>query len=158
MRLTDNFSLKELVEATMPPMAIQWNNEDITATERANLKRIAMVLQEIRNKVNEKFIGRNGRQIGLRITSGYRTKRWELRQKRSGQSMHVQGLAVDFVPVNCIDDRQYIDIYKWILFEYKNWNGGLAAMDYKFKKGSTTELETYGFIHIDLGTKRRWKY
>jgi uncharacterized protein YcbK (DUF882 family) len=157
MKLTANFSLKELIEAQMPTQAIKINNEDITAVERDNCQKIAEVLQDVRNKVNAKFRGKGGRDIGLRITSGYRSKRWELLRGRSGNSMHVQGLAVDFVPVNCVDDAQYIEIYNWILHEYRNWNGGLAAMDYKFKKG-TTEILTYGFIHIDLGTKRRWKY
>jgi uncharacterized protein YcbK (DUF882 family) len=158
MKLTANFSLKELIEAQMPADAIRINNEDITDAEKENCKRIAEVLQDLRNKVNAKFRGKGGRGIGLRITSGYRSKRWELLRGRSGNSMHVQALAADVVPVNCVNDAQYIEIYKWILHEYRNWNGGLANMDYKFKKGSTTEIESYGFIHIDLGTRRRWKY
>jgi uncharacterized protein YcbK (DUF882 family) len=157
MNLTANFSLKEFIEAKMPAEAIKINKEDITDAEKENCKKIAEVLQDIRNKVNAKFRGKDGKDIRLTVTSGYRSKRWELLKKRSGNSMHVQGLAVDFVPANCVDDAQYIEIYKWIMHEYRNWNGGLASMDYKFKKG-TAEILTYGFIHIDLGAKRRWKY
>jgi hypothetical protein len=157
-QLTANFTLREMVEGTMPATAIKWNWEDLTQQTKDNCKRIAEVIQEVRNKVNEKFAGKDGKPIRLRPSCGFRTRRWELHQKRSGNSQHVTALACDFFPVNCVDDAQYIEIVNWIMNEYKNWNGGLAIKKHTFKKGSKTAIETYGFIHLDLGAKRRWEY
>jgi hypothetical protein len=154
-KITANFSLKELVEAEMPKQAIEWNWAEMTPEQYANIKKIAEVVQEVRNLVNANFKGKGGKQIGIKVTSGLRVLRWELIRNRSGASMHVQGLAADFIPTNCESESQYIQIFDWIMEKYKDWNGGLAAKAYTVK-GS--KLITTGFIHLDLGTKRRWKY
>jgi hypothetical protein len=163
-QLTTNFSLKEFMQGVALPLtAVKWNWEDLTEKEYENIKKIAVEVQNLRDKVNLKFRGKDNKDIGLRITAGFRTKRWELHQKRSGNSMHVPAIAADFFPVNCVDDKQYIEIVNWIMHEYRNWNGGLAIKDYQLKKDKNKkdipdQIEKYGFIHLDLGTKRRWKY
>jgi hypothetical protein len=128
----------------------QWQKEDHTPTVEANIKAIAEEVQIIRNEVNKAFPEFKG-QIGLKITSWFRPVKWERLRGRTGSSQHVTGNAVDFIAVN-IPSNKVVEAMDWI-WEYLNkgpgWKGGLARL-YKNK--------TYGFIHIDLGRKRRWEY
>lgn len=157
LQLTKNFTLRELVEGMMPAQAIAWNWEDIEQKHVDELKLIAEVLQKIRNEVNENFKRKDGKEIRLKLSCGFRCLRWEKSRGRSGGGMHDDGKAVDFFPDNCEDDAQYVVIFNWIKQKYSKWNGGLAAKSYVMNL-KTKRLVTKGFIHIDNGNKRRWKY
>ena len=71
-------------------------------------------------------------------------------QKRSGNSQHVTGGAVDIQAINC-SREQTVDIHYWIIEKYKEYNGGLAI-----KVANNGKL---GFIHLDTrGEVARWTY
>lgn len=155
MNLTPNFTIKEALEwAKWQPIkekdkkyCIELCNKHWNKKLEANAKEIAMELEKIRLSVNNQFPQYFGK-IGIRPVSWYRPKEWELFRKRSGNSQHVQAWAVDFIVVN-VSPQQYNEIMKWIFSSLYNWNGGLARLNKK---------NHYSFIHIDLGSKRRWEY
>jgi uncharacterized protein YcbK (DUF882 family) len=101
-KLTKNFYLYEFIEAQMPFEAIALNWKYIENEEVQQIERIALEVQKLRNLINLEIKSDLGfPEIGLRITSGYRCKEWELMQKRSGNSQHVTGGAVDIQAINC---------------------------------------------------------
>lgn len=112
-------------------------------------ERIMNEAQMIRNWINDKHPGENN-NIGMRILSGFRPVEWELYRKRSGKSQHTKGHAIDFIVVGV--DAKKAQVYMHEIYNRLvalDWDGGLARL---YKGGR------YGFIHIDLGTKRRWEY
>lgn len=157
LQLTKNFTLRELVEGMMPEVAIKWNWEDITDAHVVELTKIAQVLQKIRDEVNANFKRKDGKEIRMKLSCGYRCLRWEKSRGRTGGGMHDDAKAVDFFPDNCEDDAQYVTIFNWIMQKYSKWDGGLAAKSYVMSL-KTKRLVSKGFIHIDNGRKRRWKY
>lgn len=158
MRLTKNINRSEAfdwhkhhgVAGTNLRNLKQWQKEDLTPNIESNIKAIAKEVQDIRDEVNKAFPEFKG-QIDLRITSWFRPLKWEKLRGRSGGSQHITGNAVDFIAVN-IPPNKVTEVMEWIwnhLNKGAGWKGGLARL-YKNKR--------YGFIHIDLGRKRRWIY
>lgn len=150
-KLTKNFFLYEFIEARMPFEAIAMNWQHIDQFNLEMYEKLALELEKIRKKINGAFssdleLG----EIGLRITSGFRCKEWELFRGRSGNSQHTI-CAVDLQPINC-SQKQAIDIMRWISGELGHtWLGGLALHP-PGGKG-------IGFVHLDTrGAKSRWEY
>ena len=157
-KLTKNFSRKEAFEwykyhgvTGKNAKDLQaWQKEDLTPQIEANIKEIAVELQKIRDAVNKQFPQYKG-DIGLKTLSWFRPIKWEKLRRRSGASQHIHGHAVDFIVAN-VPQKEVQPMMNWIWGELNRgagWNGGLARLH----RGSNTS-----FIHIDLGTKRRWNY
>jgi hypothetical protein len=148
MKLTANFSLKEFMEGEMPKEAIKMNYDLISDEQRKNIGLIAVELQKLRDKTKAEF---GSKFTGFKITSGLRQKAWELKQKRSGNSQHVKGWAVDFQPICSNED--YLIIFGWVFKQLEIFNGGVAQKKPNLKAGLK------GFIHLDLrGSRARWEY
>jgi hypothetical protein len=148
MKLTANFSLKEFIEGEMPKEAIKMNYDLLTDEQQKNIGLIAIELQKLRDKTKAEF---GSKFTGFKITSGLRQKAWELKQKRSGNSQHVKGWAVDFQPICSNED--YLIIFGWVFKQLENFNGGVAQKKPNLKAGLK------GFIHLDLrGSRARWEY
>ncbi|MFQ3617724.1 MAG: D-Ala-D-Ala carboxypeptidase family metallohydrolase [Cyanobacteriota bacterium] len=92
------------------------------------IARIARVMQGLCDRYN------SGRKI--RINSWYRDPESNRRAGGATRSRHLQGDAVDFSHPNMAQIHQDL---------VNSWNGGVAI-----KPGS--------FVHIDTGSKRRWRY
>lgn len=110
------------------------------------IKSIATELQRIRDFVNQQFPEFGGK-LTVNITSWLRPIEWEKFRRRSGNSRHTNGDAVDFIIGGAGGKTN--EIMHWLFRYLNNWNGGLAAF---VRNGM------YSFIHIDLGRKRRWYY
>jgi uncharacterized protein YcbK (DUF882 family) len=142
-KITPNFNLSEVVNSIQDQKARQLSFEALNAETLIEAVKIAMHLQGFRDDVNDEFGG--GRSI--QITSWLRAKEWELLRGRSGKSMHVTGNAVDFrVMHKGVIDQE---VTRWLWNRIWDWNGGRAKLEVK------GEIR---FIHVDLGTKRRWDY
>ena len=148
MKLTANFTLEEFIDGEMPKEAIKMNYDLISDEQRKNIGLIAVELQKLRDKTKAEF---GSKFTGFKITSGLRQKAWELKQKRSGNSQHTKGWAVDFQPICANED--YMIIFNWIFKQLENFNGGVAQKKPNLKAGLK------GFIHLDLrGSRARWEY
>ena len=148
MRLTTNFTLEEFIEGEMPKEAIKLNYDLITVEQRKNIGLIAEELQKLRDKTKAEF---GSKFTGFKITSGLRQKEWELKQKRSGNSQHTKGWAVDFQPI--CDKEDYLIIFGWVFKQLERFKGGVAQKKPDLSRGLK------GFIHLDLrGTPARWEY
>ena len=148
MKLTANFSLQEFIDGEMPKEAIKMNYDLICEEQKKNIGLIAIELQKLRDKTKAEF---GSKFSGFKVTSGLRQKAWELKQKRSGNSQHVKGWAVDFQPICANED--YLIIFYWIFKQLENFNGGVAQKKPNLKAGLK------GFIHLDLrGSRARWEY
>jgi hypothetical protein len=151
-KLTRNFWLYEFIESKLPDEAIALNWQNINTDIVQNIEKIALEAQRIRNTLNANFKSDlKFPELGVRITSGYRCKEWELIRKRTGLSQHTTGGAIDLQVINC-SRNQAIELQKWVYEQYKDWQGGLAI---KWNEG-----ESIGFVHIDGRTTgaARWVY
>jgi len=155
-QLTENFSLYEFIEGQLPPEGVAMNWKHIAEMEIVKLKQAAEHAQSIRDLVNTEFKSDNSyKEIGLRITSGWRCRAWELHQGRSGNSQHTIA-AYDAQPTNC-SNEQAVAILAWLLNKYKrSYVGGLASKKPSIANG---RYVTIGFIHFDFrGKIARWEY
>ena len=159
-KLTNNFSLYEFIEAQLPPEAIALNWKHISEFKEAEYVKLANFLQSLRNSVNQQFRAENGgREIGMRITSGFRCKAWEHLRKRSGDSQHTIGAAADIQPTNCSPELA-IKIMDYLYKKYYSRTtghfGGFAIKRPDIEKGKIIRI---GFLHYDLrGWTARWEY
>lgn len=157
-KLANNFSLYEFIEAQLPAEAIALNWQNIHEVKINEFERLAKFLQKIRDDVNQMFKARNdGKEIGLRITSGFRCEAWELLRHRSGNSMHCQLAAADVQSTNCPPELA-VEILSYFYTKLmRTHEGGLAIKhpDY-YKNGKVLRV---GFLHFDLrGYRARWTY
>lgn len=153
--MTQNFSIVEVTtwarhqsmndadRKKATEMAMDAMNDEV----EANAIKIANELQKLRDKINTENPEFGGK-LGLRILSWFRPKKWELYRKRSGNSQHTKGHAVDFIIVGC-EQKKAQELTRKLFNDLKDWNGGLAIME---------RNNNIGFIHLDLGKKRRWNY
>jgi zinc D-Ala-D-Ala carboxypeptidase len=95
----------------------------------SSVTKLAWILETIRSRYNKPVI----------ITSGFRTNEENITAGGSIGSYHKLGMAVDFY----VKDRSPIVVAKDFQFE-QNWPGGFHVYPEK------------GFIHLDIGEKRRW--
>lgn len=162
-KLTRNFSLYELIQSSLPPVAVQlnWKHIDEFMVNYNTWIKLADHLQAIRNMINSEFrIGNGDNEIGVHITSAFRCRKWEIRQKRNGSSQHCVGAAADIQPVGC-SNRLAVDIMQWLY--NKHWHrdgghhGGFAIKQPTYTQKGTITL--IGFLHYDLrGHVARWTY
>jgi hypothetical protein len=155
-QLTSNYTLYEFIEGQLPDTGKMMNWKNIAQMDIKGIEKAATHAQSIRDLINKNFKSdTGGKEIGLRITSGWRCKEWELHQGRSGNSQHVIS-AYDAQPVNC-SMLQSSEIIGWLKKQFEaDYKGGLATKLPSFSKGM---MITAGFIHFDFrGTKARWTY
>jgi len=154
-QLTKHFWLYEFLEAELPSEAIAMNWDVINSDTVYKAELMALEIEKIRKLVNDNYKSDIGfQEIGLRITSGFRCREWELKRGRSGNSQHTI-MAADFQAINCSREMG-ANILSWIFEKYDPWwCGGLAKKD-PSKEGKRFFL---GFIHIDQrDIKARWIY
>jgi hypothetical protein len=154
-QIATNYTLYEFIEGQLPEAGKDMNWKNIAQMDIKNMEKAAAHAQSVRDLINKNFKSDNGgKEIGLRITSGWRCKEWELHQGRSGNSQHVIS-AYDAQPVNC-SKKQAASILAWLLVHFKNYEGGMAIKQ-PTKDGS--DVVAVGFIHFDFrGKKARWEY
>ncbi len=146
--LTPNFTLYEYMQGeAMPNEAIRLAWQDFTTDNETAVQKFMPTIQAIRDWVNSEFKNENnGKSISLVITCGFRSRQWELKQGRSGNSQHTI-CAVDFMVGNC-NLQLSKDILKAV---FERWD--------KFYIGGLAINEKANFIHIDYrGKKARWSY
>jgi len=95
---------------------------------------LAIKLEELRLKY---------KAAGVVVNSWLRPPSYNKRIGGAAKSVHLQGLAVDVLFAGCDNNKVFASLDK-------TWQGGLAI-----KKDWSGKV---GFIHIDLGAKRRWEY
>lgn len=158
-KLTDNFWLYEFIEANLPPEGIKMNWDNIDQFSEKEALKMAEFLQKIRELINIVFRDKNGNQeIGIRITSGWRCKEWELFRNRSGKSQHVI-CAADIQPTNCSNELA-VEIIKYLYHVFSpretGHKGGFAIKEPTYKDG---QIVAVGFAHFDLRKSvARWEY
>jgi hypothetical protein len=154
-QITKNYTLYEFIEGQLPEAGKVMNWKNIAQMDIAAIERAAVHAQSIRDLINKEFKSYNDyKEIGLRITSGWRCKEWELHQKRSGNSQHVIA-AYDAQPINC-SKMQAAEIIAWLLVRFKNYAGGLAIKKPTF---ANSQIVSVGFIHFDFrSSPARWEY
>ena len=149
-KLAENFSIREVVEwpnrINMPvkdrAYAIRLATDNLTFGVLIECGMVASQLQSVRNAVNAAFPQYNNR-IGFIVTSWFRPVKWELHRKRSGNSQHTIGNAIDFTVTSNVSGADRERIWKW-LSDYlgENWPGGVG----RYRT----------FYHVDLGARRSW--
>jgi len=152
-KITDNFSLYDYMEgASMPQQAIELAWKHFTDANEAAIKAFMPELETIDARVKELF----GNDKGVKITSGFRPKAWEILKGRPGTSQHTI-VAIDFDLTGFASVKDESDAIAKLYKELdKTWKGGLAIKDPTYENGKITKS---GFIHIDpRGFKTRWKY
>lgn len=117
-KLTPHFTLAELNK----------RGEQLTPELIGNLKRLAIKLEEVREKLGNRPIT---------VTSGYRSPAWNRRVGGVSNSWHIKGLAADIKVAGISPQRVQRMLEDW-------WPGGLG-------KAST-------FTHLDLGPRRIFYY
>lgn len=156
IRLSENFMLYEFIEAQMPFEAIALNWTHFDQTNILGWQLLAKHLQKFRGLINDNFKSDIGfADMGLRITSGFRCREWELLRGRSGDSQHCIGYAADIQPTNC-SREQAAKIIHWLYSKHNEyWQNGLA-IKYPSREGNILLI---GFLHLDIRGKRaRWTY
>lgn len=161
-QLTPNFRLYEFIEAhptrSQEFIAMNWRN--IAEFSEENAQRLAEFLQRLVTIINQRYKSDMVKaQIGIRITSAFRCKEWELRQGRSGESIHTDSLAVDIQPVNvspALGVRILAELHREFRPLKTGHQGGLALKKPTFN--SKRQITKMGFLHLDFGAVRRWNY
>lgn len=105
---TDHFTWKELTYSHTAEKN-GWKNEP-NAEERANLLRLADWLEQLRYLLAQKY----GKEIPIRITSAYRSKRVNRAVGGSDTSAHPKGLAGDIQAIGLTIKQLAYDIYSFI--------------------------------------------
>jgi hypothetical protein len=156
-KIQANYIINEFIAISGVASAEEINYAEIQPIHVNRIKTIlAPNCQDIRNDINAKFREENGKEIGLKIACGYRSKKWDVMQGRSGNGQHPEALAVDILPIGCKNDNMYLKIFYYICSKYATHNGGFAV---KFPQFTGGRISTFGFIHIDWrGSLARWNY
>jgi hypothetical protein len=91
------------------------------------------------------------RDIGFEVTAGFRCLAHEKSRGRAGTSQHTVNAALDVQPTN-VGRNNAVKILRELHAMYDpTWGGGLAISHPRTK-------QSIGFIHFDLGNRRRWTY
>ena len=162
-KITDNFTLYELIESSLPQQAVDlnWQHIDQFSVNISLWESLASELQKLRNIINAEFKqGNGGREIAVKLNSAFRCKEWELFRGRTGSSQHCVGAAADIQPVNC-SNRLAVEIMQWLYEKHYSrehgWPGGFAMSKPVYTQGGI--IERVGFLHYDLrGFPARWQY
>jgi len=142
--LTSHFTLEEFIASEYAAR----NNIDNTPPEqiRENLRRTAMVMEDVRSALGSKSIY---------ITSGYRCSKLNKAVGSKPTSAHVNGLACDFkcpsygTPKEIIEALQCTNIpYDQLIMEFNSWvHIGLASNPRK-QILTVNEHGTYAGLHV----------
>ena len=142
--LTSHFTLEEFISSEYAAR----NNIDNTPPEqiRENLRRTAMVMEDVRSALGSKSIY---------ITSGYRCSKLNKAVGSKPTSAHVNGLACDFkcpsygTPKEIIEALQCTNIpYDQLIMEFNSWvHIGLASNPRK-QILTVNEHGTYAGLHV----------
>ena len=142
--LTSHFTLEEFIASEYAAR----NNIDNTPPEqiRENLRRTAMVMEDVRSALGSKSIY---------ITSGYRCSKLNKAIGSKPTSAHVNGLACDFkcpsygTPKEIIEALQCTNIpYDQLIMEFNSWvHIGLASNPRK-QILTINEHGTYAGLHV----------
>ena len=142
--LTSHFTLEEFIASEYAAR----NNIDNTPPEqiRENLRRTAMVMEDVRSALGNKSIY---------ITSGYRCSKLNKAVGSKPTSAHVNGLACDFkcpsygTPKEIIEALQCTNIpYDQLIMEFNSWvHIGLASNPRK-QILTINEHGTYAGLHV----------
>ena len=142
--LTSHFTLEEFIASEYAAR----NNIDNTPPEqiRENLRRTAMVMEDVRSTLGSKSIY---------ITSGYRCSKLNKAVGSKPTSAHVNGLACDFkcpsygTPKEIIEALQCTNIpYDQLIMEFNSWvHIGLASNPRK-QILTVNEHGTYAGLHV----------
>ena len=161
-QLTTNFSLYEFIEASPDNnqefIAMNWAN--INEFNEANAMQLATFLQRLRTIINQRYKSDTGASaIGIRITSAFRCRDWDISRGRSGIGAHPLTSGVDIQPTNvslALGARILAELHK----EYKplktGHQGGLGLK--KPTRNTSRVVTAMGFLHFDLLRRRRWDY
>lgn len=155
-QLTKNFSLYEFIEGSLPPDGVALNWKNIHQMDISRIEEAAHHAQSIRDLINREFRSDLGHpEIGLRITSGWRCRDWELRMGRSGDSQHTIA-AYDAVPLLC-SKNQAVSIIGFLYHRFsRSYVGGFAIKKPTYEGG---QIILPGFVHFDFrGKIARWVY
>jgi hypothetical protein len=105
-KIQPNYIINEFIAISGVAKAEEINYAEIQPIHVNRIKTIlAPNCQDIRNDINAKFREENGKEIGLKIACGYRSKKWDIVQGRSGNGQHPEALAVDILPIGCKNDN-----------------------------------------------------
>ncbi len=159
-KLSPHFSRWEIIEgAALPREAIKMNWDNIKQYSDEPFEPLLEDMEAIRSLINILYKTHNrGREIGMRVTSGWRCRQWELQRGRSGNSQHVRA-AIDFQPSNCSDQLavEIMSRMHEIFWAREDGYPGGYAIAYPKRHGNV--LKTLGFLHFDRrGQVARWKY
>ena len=160
-QVTRSFRLYEFIEASLPVLAVKLNWKHINEFKQGEFQRLAEHLQCVRNVVNAEFRqGNGGREIGMRVTSGFRCLAWEILRGRPGTSQHTVLAAADIQPTGC-PPLMAVEIIAWLNQKYgprkTGHMGGFAIK--KPTYNSQGKVVAVGFAHFDLrGYVARWEY
>jgi uncharacterized protein YcbK (DUF882 family) len=154
--ITHNFNLREAFTWAKKWLTTEQYDRYLEECEKEHTpEREAALIRELkraqtyRDAINRKF-PEFGNKVGVRITSGVRPLWYERLKGRAGGSRHVQWDALDF-DITGVSEPKRSAILKWLWLDIDaNHNGG-AAISYR-------QDGTIAFIHVDSGTRRRWKY
>lgn len=153
--LTDHFTFYEIMEGTAVAAAghkMMW--EDVKECNINKQIELYTRIEKVREWVNCVFLQDNDNiEIGQEVTSGFRSKRYELWKGRSGGSRHLID-ACDIRPSNVKNYDLAVKIL-YATFEHfePSWPGGIAIMEPDKKN------KTRGAIHFDIRPMRaRWTY
>ena len=149
IKLSKNFTLYEYMQGTaMSVQAVELAWRDFTEDNLNAIKEFIPELEDIRTYVNTIYVSNviPDKEIGIVITSGFRSIDWEKKQGRSGDSQHTI-CAVDLQFSN-VSKELNVKIIFDIFSKYNNekYMGGLAI---KKPTICNTKISNVGFIHLD---------
>jgi hypothetical protein len=157
IRLSPNFTLYEIMHGSNISAAsamLNWKAYD-KEFKLDKWRKLCEAVEVVRAWMND---GRydhlkidTARDIGFRVTAGFRCLAHEKSKGRAGTSQHTVGAALDVQPTN-VERNAALLILKELHAHYDMiWNGGLAIAKPRTK-------QAIGFIHFDLSSRRRWEY
>lgn len=161
-KVTDNFWLYEIIDAhpadSREFKEIVWNN--IREFNEKNAEKVLQFLQIKRDYINSKFKDKNGgREIGIKITSGFRPVVWEKKRGRSGLSRHTKSDAADIQPTNCSPELAVEIIQHLYDIDSDRETGHQGGFAIKKPVIVYDKVKLIGFAHYDLrGLPARWWY
>lgn len=166
-QLSPHFSLYEIMQGKALPHKA-WEMNWLAYEDEFNEERFIELcekMEEERSWVNENYVSDiNTRDIGFRVTAGFRCLAWEHHRGRSGKSMHTIA-ALDIQPTNCSKELAVEimdDLWDKNWSRSNGWEGGFAIKRPTYN--SSSEVVRKGFLHYDMRRRNgklypaRWRY
>ena len=157
IKLSEHFTLYEIMHGTNLSAAsamLNWKAYD-KEFKLDKWQRLCGAVEVVRAHMND---GRYDhlkidptRDIGFEVTAGFRCMAHEKSKGRAGTSQHTVGAALDVQPTNVMRNEAVLILRELHAHYNPTWGGGLAIAKPRTK-------QSIGFIHFDLGKRRRWDY